>query len=44
LYHLRAYPKKGTPDVVGGAAFSLCQGAKYLEAGLKDINKKWVEE
>jgi hypothetical protein len=24
LYHLRAYLKKGTTDVVGGATFSLC--------------------
>jgi hypothetical protein len=29
---------------VGGAAFSLRLGGKYLEAGLKDSNKKWVKE
>ncbi|RLN03698.1 putative gypsy-type retrotransposon RIRE2 protein [Panicum miliaceum] len=44
LYHLRAYPNKDTLDVVGGAAFSLCQGGKYPEASLKDNNKLWVEE
>ncbi|RLM69903.1 putative gypsy-type retrotransposon [Panicum miliaceum] len=37
-------PEKGTPDVVGGAAFSLCQGGKYPEASFKDNNKRWVEE
>lgn len=25
LYHLRAYPSKETPNMVGGATFSLCQ-------------------
>ncbi|RLN36464.1 orf3 [Panicum miliaceum] len=44
LYHLRAYPSKGTPDVVGGAAFSLRQGGKYPEASFKDSNKWWAEE
>ncbi|RLM49092.1 orf3 [Panicum miliaceum] len=44
MYHLRAYPSKGTPNVVGGAAFSLRQGGKYLEATFKDSNKRWTEE
>jgi hypothetical protein len=44
LCHLRVYPKKGTPDVVGGATFSLHYGGKYLEVGLRDSNKKWAEE
>ncbi|RLM69616.1 orf3 [Panicum miliaceum] len=44
LYHLRAYPSKGTPDVVGGAAFSLHRGGKYPEAIFKDSNKRWAEE
>jgi hypothetical protein len=44
LYHLRAYPKKGMPDVVGGAVFLLRQRVKYLEANLKDSSKKWAEE
>ncbi|RLN35169.1 putative gypsy-type retrotransposon [Panicum miliaceum] len=30
--------------MVGGAAFSLRQGAKYPEAVFKDSNKKWAEE
>ncbi|RLN24769.1 putative gypsy-type retrotransposon [Panicum miliaceum] len=44
LYHLRAYPSKGTPDVVDRAGFSLRQGGKYPEAIFKDKNRKWVEE
>jgi hypothetical protein len=44
LYHLRTYPSKEAPSVVGGAAFSLHQGVKYLEAALKDSNKRWPEE
>jgi hypothetical protein len=41
---LRAYPKKGIPDVVGGAAFLLRQASKYLEMSFKDSNKKWAKE
>jgi hypothetical protein len=44
LYHLRAYPSKEPPSVVGAAAFSLRKGVKYLEAALKDSNKQWAEE
>ncbi|RLM59058.1 hypothetical protein C2845_PM18G07590 [Panicum miliaceum] len=36
--------KKGIPDFIGGADFSLCQGGKYLEASFKDSNKKLAEE
>jgi hypothetical protein len=44
LYHLRAYPSKEAPSVVGGAAFSLRWGSMYLEATLKDSNKRWAKE
>jgi hypothetical protein len=44
LYHLRAYPSKEAPSVVGGTAFSLRQAAKYLDAALKDSNKRWAEK
>ncbi|RLN29221.1 orf3 [Panicum miliaceum] len=44
LCHLRAYLNKDTPDVVGGAAFSLHQGGKYPEASFKDSNKRWANE
>ncbi|RLN30806.1 hypothetical protein C2845_PM05G21710 [Panicum miliaceum] len=44
LYHLRAYPNQDTPDVVGGATFSLLQGGKYPEASFQDNNKRWAEE
>ncbi|RLN21844.1 hypothetical protein C2845_PM07G10810 [Panicum miliaceum] len=37
-------PEKGTPDVVGGAAFSLRQGGKYPEASFKDSKKRWAVE
>ncbi|RLM75308.1 hypothetical protein C2845_PM15G00310 [Panicum miliaceum] len=44
LYHLWAYPNKDTPDVVGGAAFSLRQDGKYPEASFKDNNKRWEKK
>ncbi|RLN39588.1 orf3 [Panicum miliaceum] len=40
LYHLRVYPNKDTPDVLGSAAFLLRQGGKYPEAVFKDSNKR----
>ena len=39
LYHLKGYPSNARCNVVGGAAFSLCQGRSYLALELRDSNK-----
>ena len=44
LYHLRGYPSAARRDVVGGAAFSLCQGRSYPALELRDSNKGWHKE
>ena len=44
LYHLKGYPSNARCNVVGGAAFSLCQGRSYPALELRDGNKGWNKE
>ena len=37
-------PVAARHNVVGGAAFSLCQGRSYLALELRDSNKGWHKE
>ena len=39
LYRLRGHPSNVRRNIVGGAAFSLCQGSVYPNFELRDTNK-----
>ena len=44
LYHLKGYPSAAHCNMVGGAAFSLCQARSYPALELHDSNKWWHKE
>ena len=44
LYRLKGHPSNVRRNVVGRAAFSLCQGSIYPDFELCDTNKGWVQE
>ena len=44
LYRLKGHPSNVCWNVVGGAAFSLCQGSVYPDFELRDTNKGWAKD
>ena len=42
LYHPKGHPSNVRRNIVGGAAFSLCQGSIYPDFELCDTNKGWA--
>ena len=44
MYRLKGYPSNVQRNVVGGAAFSLCQESVYPDFELRDTNKGWAWE
>ena len=44
LYRLKGHPSNAHRNIVGGAAFSLCQGSVYPNFELHDTNNGWARE
>ena len=44
LYRLKGHPSNIRQNVMGGAAFLLCQGSVYPNFELRDTNKVWARE